>query len=116
MTDTFKTALQKYETAVELYGAESDEAGKAFMLAMAVAPPEFFDMAGDVAEEMGLMPKASAYSPEGEPLFNVADIASTLGVTLQELTERADAINIELHDAGLPGILVAHDRAALPVH
>lgn len=116
MSDTFKTALQHYETIVDRYGAESDEARMAFSLAMAVAPPEFFDMAGDMAEEMGLMPKASAYSPEGEPLFSVADIASTLGLTLQEVTEQAAAINIELQDAGLPGILVAHDRAALPVH
>lgn len=56
---------------------------------MAYAPPALQDLFRERLMADGLMPKPALYSDDGEPLFTTAQVAETLGESLDSVNHRA---------------------------
>lgn len=93
-TPQFFEAFSKYERIVAKYGEDSDQALDQFMKVFELAPESLKQEARAKAIELDLMPKPSAYTDEGEPLYSAADIAAKLGIDESEMIARLDELGV----------------------
>lgn len=94
----FSAEMEKYEALVKTTGEDSEEARNQFMKAMLLAPDWFNDMARDIANEMGLIPKEVFCLEDGTKVFTPEQVAVHLGVPVEEVisqVERLRAIQAE---------------------
>ncbi len=103
--------MEKYEALVKTTGEDSEEARNQFMKAMLLAPDWFNDMARDIANEMGLIPKEAFCLEDGTKVFTPEQVAEHLGVPVDEVInqiEKLRAIQTDLDK------IVAESFAVVP--
>ena len=81
----FKRALAEYERIASLHGEDSEQAINAFMKCYDLAPQHYRDEAGKMVEQMGMIPKPSGYTDNGQPVFSASDLAKHFGVSESEV-------------------------------
>lgn len=94
----FSAEMEKYEALVKTKGEDSEEARNQFLKAMLLAPDWFNEMARDIANEMGLIPKEVFCLEDGTKVFTPEQVAVHLGVPVEEVisqVERLRAIQAE---------------------
>lgn len=104
---TFESALNDYKEACDRYGAESEQASAAFTRAMMNAPQEFLELAGQVAQDMGLMPEPSGCDSEGNALYSLEELAERLEVPLEDALQALEAMDELAQGEGAPSMMYA---------
>lgn len=98
----FTVAMHHYKLIARLHGEESDQARNAFTSAMLKAPEWFRDEANQMARDMGLLPPASGYLDNGDPIYTLSDVAEHLGVSVEHAMQQVKSIEA-IHEAqGVP--------------
>lgn len=77
------------EAAIKQHGQDSMECRMAMAKALAFLPEDVKAELDAKAREMGLMPDASGYTADGQPVFAVEDLAKFYGMDVQEVEETA---------------------------
>ena len=111
----FNEAMQTHMKLVQQYGHQHPLVRGHFMEVMEYAPQDLKDTIRQKAQDMGLMPKASAYTEDGEPLYNMAEVAATLGVSQEEAQEALQEMLDECERQGLDSSEFAV-KVAVPIH
>lgn len=89
----FSAEMKKYEAIMEANGGkDSEEARNQFMKAMLLAPDWFNDMARDIANEMGLIPKEVFCLEDGTKVFTPEQVAEHLGVPVDEVINQVEKL------------------------
>ncbi|HCJ6519572.1 TPA: hypothetical protein NU719_003532 [Acinetobacter baumannii] len=88
----FSAEMEKYEALVKSKGEESEEARNQFMKAMLLAPDWFNEMARDIANEMGLIPKEVYCLEDGTRVFTPEQVAEHLGVPVDEVINQVEKL------------------------
>lgn len=83
----FSEAMHKHMALAEQYGEDSPQAKRSFMVAIQLAPDWFKDDMAKIGDDMGLLPQASGYLDNGEPVFSLADISAQYGISIEEATQ-----------------------------
>lgn len=84
--------MEKYEAVVKTKGEDSEEARNQFMKAMLLAPDWFNDMARDIANEMGLIPKEVFCLEDGTKVFTPEQVAEHLGMPVDEVINQVEKL------------------------
>lgn len=101
----FSEAMEKYKAMLdENSGIETDEARDQFAKAMLLAPDWFHEMAMSEAKTMGLIPKATHCLENGEPVFSLEEIATHLGISLEDAQKSLDKLITQREEMGLEGV------------
>lgn len=84
----FLFLMGKYAELQEQGLGQTPEASTLFGEMMRYAPPEFQQVAHDMAVKMGLLPKIpDGYSDNGEPLYNLDTMLERLGLDERDLPD-----------------------------
>ena len=78
----FFKAMAHYRAMVQQYGEEHSITMQAFMLAFECSPQHLKDEAFKMAEQY--LPKPSGCLDNGQPVYNLQDLADHNGVTFEE--------------------------------
>ena len=78
----FFKAMANYRATVQQYGEEHPIAMQAFMIAFELSPQHLKDEAYKMAEQY--LPKPSGCLDNGQPVYNLKDIADHHGMTFEE--------------------------------
>lgn len=89
----FDMAMRNYHTIAEKYGDDSDQAIQGFMKCFDLAPQHLKDEVDKMAKQMGLLPKLSGFTDDGEPLFSIADVAKHFGMSEAEIMADIDCLD-----------------------
>lgn len=69
------------------------------------APESFKDIASAMAKEMGLMPEQPyGYDDNGQPVYSMEQVATQVGITLQEAEDHAKKLMEARERMGLPPV------------
>lgn len=79
----------RVEAAIKQHGQDSMEARMEMAKAMKYLPADVKADLDRSARELGLMPPASGYTADGEPVFTTGDLANFYGMDVQEVEETA---------------------------
>ena len=90
----FFTEFDKYKRIVEKHGEDSEQALDQFMKVFELSPESLKQEAHAKAIELDLIPKPSAYTDDGQPLYSATDIAAKLGIDENEMIARLDELGI----------------------
>lgn len=93
-TPQFFEAFSEYKRIVAKYGEDSDQALDQFMKVFELSPESLKQEAHAKAIELDLIPKPSAYTDDGQPLYSAADIAAKLGIDENEMIARLDELGV----------------------
>lgn len=100
----FTAAMEIYKSMLDKNGEEnSDEARLQFQKAMLLAPDWFKDEAHQMAREMGLLPKPTECLSDGTPVFTADQIATNLGVPVEEVLKGIEELKKLQNEEGLSG-------------
>lgn len=80
-----RLAKAKVDSAIEQFGQDSDQARMAMAKAIQFLPDDIKADLDAKAREMGLMPPASGYTTDGQPVFTVEALASHFGMDPEEV-------------------------------
>lgn len=90
----FFTEFDKYKRIVEKHGEDSEQAINQFMKVFELSPESIKQEAHAKAKELELIPPPSGYSDDGEPLYNVSDIAKHFGLSESEVIADIERMNL----------------------
>lgn len=76
--------------------------------AMAYAPEPLQAMFRAKAREMGLLPDPAFYTEAGEPVYTTAQVATHLGISIEEANQHAQAIQEQHPDLAISAGSVIH--------
>lgn len=79
----------RVEAAIKQHGQDSMEARMEMAKATKYLPDDVKADLDKSARELGLMPPASGYTADGEPVFTTGDLAEFYGMDVQEVEETA---------------------------
>lgn len=82
-------AKQRVEEAIAQFGEDSDQARMAMAKAIEFLPDDVRAKLNASARELGLMPPASGYLENGDPVFTVEDMASHFGMEPEQVMQDA---------------------------
>jgi hypothetical protein len=100
----FIEAMEIYRFMLDENGVEKlDEARLQFQKAMLLAPDWFQDEAHQMAREMGLIPELTECLADGTPVFTAEQIATNLGVPVDEVLKGIKELEKLQKDEGLSG-------------
>lgn len=100
----FTAEMEKYKSMLDENGEEnSDEARLQFQKAMLLAPDWFQYEAHQMAREMGLIPEPTECLADGTPVFTAEQIATNLGVPVDEVMKGIKELEKLQKDEGLSG-------------
>lgn len=100
----FIEAMEIYRSMLDENGVEKlDEARLQFQKAMLLAPDWFQDEAHQMAREMGLIPEPTECLADGTPVFTAEQIATNLGVPVDEVLKGIKELEKLQKDEGLSG-------------
>lgn len=91
---TFTRLMAEYQ-ALSVEEQEAQEGRMLFANIMRNAPKSFNDMAFNMAKEMELVPDASGYLDNGDPVYSLEDVAEIHGISLEEALEVAKEMGVE---------------------
>ena len=90
----FIQAMTEYEAIVAKFGMDSEQEKAQFIKLLRLAPKPLQDEIRGKAKELGLIPPPSGYSDEGNPLYNVADLAKHFGLSESEVIADIERMNL----------------------
>lgn len=93
-TFLFLDLAERYN-ALSFDEKRSAKGQKLFGEMMNEAPDELINLFHDKAKEMGLVPDASGYLDNGDPVYSLEDIAEVHGISLEEALEIAKKMGVE---------------------
>ena len=102
----FTHAMNQYKKIAAQHGDESEHARIAFTKAMLLAPKWFSDEMSDMAVDMGLIPKPSGYLDNGEPIYDLRDVAKHLDVPFDEAEQSLHKLIAARDSLGMDTMLV----------
>lgn len=97
----FFTEFDKYKRIVKKYGEDSDQAIEQFMKVFELSPESIKQEAHAKAKELDLIPPPSGYSDDGNPLYNVADLAKHFGLSESEVIADIERMNLTPHTGNI---------------
>jgi arylsulfatase A-like enzyme len=102
----FFKAFDHYKSMVKQYGEEHPIAMQAFMLAFEYSPQWMKDEAYAMAEEY--LPKPSGYLDNGEPVYNLQDIAKHHDIPFEQAEQDLLTMMQQREELGLStdGVLI----------
>ena len=101
-------ALDHYKAMLEQYGEHHPITEQALMLTMHYTPEHIKAEMHQKAKELNLLPPVSGYTDDGEPMYQVEDIAKHFGISFEEAEQRLLQMMDNRQKVGLPndGILI----------
>lgn len=102
----FLKAMEHYKAMLDQYGDDHPITQRAFMLVWEYSPQWLKDEMDEVITEH--LPKPSGYLDNGEPVYNLADIAKHQGISLEEAEQNLLEMMQNREELGLSndGLLV----------
>ena len=80
----FFKAFDHHKNMVKQYGNDHPITEQAFLLTLHYTPDHIKAEMDAKAKELNLLPPVSGYTDDGEPLYNLEDIAKHLGMSFEE--------------------------------
>lgn len=80
----FFKAFDYYKTMLEQYGDDHPITQQAFLLTLHYTPDHIKAEMDAKAKELNLLPPASGYTDDGEPVYSLQDIAKHFGISFEE--------------------------------
>ncbi|MHA3079320.1 BrnT family toxin [Acinetobacter sp. ANC 5502] len=104
----FFKAFDHYKNMVKQYGDDHPITEQAFLLTLHYAPAHIKAEMDAKAKELNLLPPASGYTDDGEPLYNLEDIAKHFGISFEEAEQHLLRLMDNRNAVGLSneGVLV----------
>lgn len=84
----FFKAFDHYKNMVKQYGDDHPITEQAFMLTMHYTPEYIKEEMHQKAKELSLLPPVSGYTDDGEPMYQLEDIAKHFGISFEEAEKR----------------------------
>lgn len=84
----FFKAFDHYKAMLEHYGDDHPITEQAFMLVMHYTPDHIKDEMHKKAKELDLLPPISGYTDDGEPMYDLRDIANHFGISFEEAEQQ----------------------------
>ena len=84
----FFKAFDHYKNMVKQYGNDHPITEQAFILTMHYTPEHIKEEMHQKAKELNLLPPPSGYTDDGEPMYQLEDIAKHFGISFEEAEQR----------------------------
>ena len=84
----FFKAFDHYKNMVKQYGNDHPITEQALILTMHYTPEHIKAEMHQKAKELNLLPPVSGYTDDGEPMYQVEDIAKHFGISFEEAEQR----------------------------
>ena len=84
----FFKAFDHYKAMLEQYGDDHPITEQALILTMHYTPEHIKEEMHQKAKELNLLPPPSGYTDDGEPMYQLEDIAKHFGITFEEAEQR----------------------------
>ena len=107
----FFEAFDHYKAMVKQYGDDHPITEQALILTMHYTPEYIKEEMHQKAKELNLLPPPSGYTDDGEPMYQLEDIAKHFGITFEEAEQRLLQMMDNRQQVGLPndGVLINSD-------
>ena len=90
----FFKAFDHYKAMLAQYGEHHPITEQALILTMHYTPEHIKEEMHKKAKEVNLLPPPSGYSDDGNPLYNVADLAKHFGLSESEVIADIERMNL----------------------
>ncbi len=84
----FFKAFDHYKAMIEQYGEHHPITEQALILTMHYTPEHIKEEMHQKAKELNLLPPPSGYTDDGEPMYQLEDIAKHFGISFEEAEQR----------------------------
>ncbi|HCA4903747.1 MULTISPECIES: hypothetical protein [Acinetobacter calcoaceticus/baumannii complex] len=84
----FFKAFDHYKAMLEQYGEHHPITEQALILTMHYTPEHIKEEMHQKAKELNLLPPPSGYTDDGEPMYQLEDIAKHFGISFEEAEQR----------------------------
>ena len=84
----FFKAFAHYKAMLEQYGEHHPNTEQALILTMHYTPEHIKEEMHQKAKELNLLPPPSGYTDDGEPMYQLEDIAKHFGISFEEAEQR----------------------------
>lgn len=104
----FFKAFDHYKEMVKQYGDDHPITEQAFILTMHYTPEHIKAEMSAKAKELNLLPPPSGYTDDGEPMYQLEDIAKHFGISFEEAEQKLLSLMNNRQQVGLSndGILI----------
>lgn len=105
----FSALMAQYRDTSAGLGDDHPLARRLWLLLMTTAPEWFVAEMHSMAQNMGLIPEATACDDDGQKFYSLDALAAKLGVSPDEVAQQMDALQAEAAAACLPDALQTRD-------
>ena len=104
----FFKAFDHYKVMLDQYGEHHPITEQALMLTMHYTPEHIKEEMHQKAKELNLLPPPSGFTDDGEPMYQLEDIAKHFGISFEEAEQHLLQMMDNRQKVGLPndGILI----------
>lgn len=104
----FFKAFDHYKAMLEQYGEHHPITEQALILTMHYTPEHIKEEMHQKAKELNLLPPPSGYTDDGEPMYQLEDIAKQFGISFEEAEQRLLQLMDNRQQVGLSndGVLI----------
>jgi hypothetical protein len=97
----FLKAFDHYKAMVKQYGDDHPITEQALLLTMHYTPEHIKKEMHQKAKELNLLPCPSGYTDDGEPMYQLEDIANHFGISFEEAEQSLLTMMSNLQQVGL---------------
>jgi hypothetical protein len=97
----FLKAFDHYKVMVKQYGDDHPITEQALLLTMHYTPEHIKKEMHQKAKELNLLPRPSGYTDNGEPMYQLEDIANHFGISFEEAEQSLLTMMSNLQQVGL---------------
>ena len=107
----FFKAFDHYKAMLAQYGEHHPITEQALILTMHYTPEHIKEEMHQKAKELNLLPPPSGYTDDGEPMYQLEDIANHFGISFEEAEQRLLQMMDNRQQVGLSndGVLINSD-------
>ena len=107
----FFKAFDHYKAMLDQYGEHHPITEQALILTMHYTPEHIKEEMHQKAKELNLLPPPSGYTDDGEPMYQLEDIAKHFGISFEEAEQRLLQMMDNRQQVGLSndGVLINSD-------
>ena len=107
----FFKAFDHYKAMLAQYGEHHPITEQALILTMHYTPEHIKEEMHQKAKELNLLPPPSGYTDDGEPMYQLEDIAKHFGISFEEAEQRLLQMMDNRQQVGLSndGVLINSD-------
>ncbi|MCH4248868.1 MAG: hypothetical protein LKF82_13740 [Acinetobacter populi] len=107
----FFKAFDHYKAMLAQYGEDHPITEQAFILTLHYTPDHIKAEMNAKAKEMNLLPPVSAYTDDGQPMYDLRDIARHFGISFEEAEQKLLSMLDNRQQVGLSndGVLINPD-------